>query len=780
MPQAIPYIIAFAKAAAPYLLRAAAMALIQKALIKKPNPGAFPLNVTVRSTIAARRLVFGTVRASGAMVFCATSGSNNKHLWYVIAYAGHQCSALKDLYLDKFKIAAADINGSTGAVSTAVLDGKLKCWDHLGTGAQAVDTNLDTDFTEWTSNHRLRGICYRVLRFERSDKAFPTGAPESCTSVVDGMLHYDPQLDSTNGGAGSHRRDDPSTWAFSRNSALALRSYVSGGSVVNDQVTRLIRYGLKEADSRILDSYTRAAAAICAQSLSGANAPPSGAQPRYTCDLEVACDEPRREILENILATMGPGQLVQVHGQWRMYAAEYTAPVHTFTELDLVDGLGVDIDDTTGDDERLNQVSAVYIDAAKDYTEQSTPVRTNAAYVTQDGGKELFDEVSLRGVTDEYRAQRLAELALRRSRQMRRIRIPFGRQGLKIAPWETFTFDHSGYGWSGRVFRCIVAREIEYNETGGMIVWVTAIAEASSIYTDLVTADYTTGTSVTNSLQSEAPDPPTSLSAVALPRAIEFRWTLGEFWRQNGIVELIRHTASTPSSSGTVVWRGRGDRAVVQIEDSAVYYWWVRIATIGGQTSATEPASTGYAAAAMRDSTILSDANFELATDSTYWQATNGYASSSAATGVAIVNSGGVTAGVLQLTGDSTTKVVWNKRSTLFPVITGQSIRCRFRWRRTNTISSALTTDQIFGMAFSTTGGDIPPASLVGGASLYKTRADINAVNVNEWQEDEFTGTVANQPKSSTQLPHLQVTIDMQPACTGGVIEVDQLQAHLN
>src|SRR6185295_10350671 len=150
---------------------------------------------------------------------------------------------------------------------------------------------------------------------------------------------------------------------------------LSGGSVVNDQASRLIMYGLKEADSRIDDAYTIAAANIADQSLSGGNAPPSGAQVRYTCDLEASCDQTRRDIIEDILACGGPGQLIYLHGKWRMYAAAYDAPSYTFTQDALVAPL--EIEDTTGEEDRFNAISALFIDASKEYTEQTTVVRSN-------------------------------------------------------------------------------------------------------------------------------------------------------------------------------------------------------------------------------------------------------------------------------------------------------------------------------------------------------------------------------------------------------------------
>jgi hypothetical protein len=608
MPQAVPaVIIAAGSAIAAGAITTGiiigfvvnvALAYLSEALAKKPrDPGRPPVNVTINDAVEYRHLVVGTRRVGGSFVYVRTSGSANKYLWYVIAYADHQCNALGDAWFDEFEVPSADINAGTGAVSTTWANGKLWIWNHLGTQAQTADAQLTAEFTvgadyvKWVSTDRLRGVCYRVIKMERDDVAFPTGAPNYVSAIVDGAKVYDPRLDSTNGGSGTHRMDDPSTWAFSHNWALNTLWLLTGGSVVNDQASRLVKYGLKEDYSRIDWPFWVAAANIADQSVSGANAPPSGAQVRYTLDMEFSCSQTRQEILDAAIAA-GAGELVYVHGKWRLYAGAYDAPVHSFDQDDLRGEM--EIEDTTDEKERVNRVAALFVDSASHYLEQTTPFRFNAAYDTQDGSRELTKELELLGVTDGYRAQRICELQLRRARQMRRVVFRFGRSGMKVAPFETFSFSHSRLGWSSREFRC-VKRSRERAQDGGVITVITALTEDSSIYTDLLTADYNTGTSTTNAIQSEPPEAPTALTATPHVRAVEFNWTLGAFWTLHGITELWGNTTDS-FGSATKIWEGRGTRVVVGRDDLTIRYYWVRVRTIGGQTSDSYPATNGVQA----------------------------------------------------------------------------------------------------------------------------------------------------------------------------------------
>jgi hypothetical protein len=572
--------------------------LIRK-LSKRNEGGAPELNITLRTTIEPRHIVLGTRRTAGVLAFYGTSssgGATKDYLWYVIVMAGHQCSAMGDVYLDVEKILNSDINAGTGAVTGGKFSGKASIWKHLGTSAQTVDTNVDSAFTEWDTNHKLAGCAYIVVRLQRDDAVYQGGAPQSITTITDGALCYDPRKDSTNGGAGTHRMSDPSTWQFSRNPPLHARWIISGGSVTNDTGTRMIKYGLREDDTRIDDAAIIAAANHCDEVLSGANAPPSGSQTRYYCDGEFTCGENRRDILNAILASMA-GTLVVVKGKWTLYAGVYQTPVHTLTQDDLFDG-DLDIQDTTPRSERYNAVSATYVDAANLYQDATTILRTDSTYETQDGGEQIPKDppLDLRAVVGSEQAQRLAEIDKRLSRMMRTVKLPGSLNLLKIAPYEGIVFSHARYSWTNRVFRC---RERRADTVAGAgQVTITAVRDDPGVWTDMVTADYTSGTSSTGTFTNDGPDAPTGLTTTAVPSGILFKVTMPSFFAAGSAIEIWEHTASTPFSSATLVASIRSDTIILTRRDTTTRYYWTRVRDQRGAVSSTFPASTGQAAAA--------------------------------------------------------------------------------------------------------------------------------------------------------------------------------------
>lgn len=544
-----------------------------------------PIQVMVRSTIEFRRIVLGKQRCHGALVYYRTSSPNsdevNKYLWYVVVFAGHQCNSITDIWIDKVHIADAQIDPGTGEVSQAHLNGKMYIWKYLGTSAQTADPNITAAIpSEWTSDHRLQGNTYIVIRMERDDDAYPNGAPQDVSALIEGALCYDPR-------EGGHDPDDPSTWEYTENPILHARWLLTGGSVINDDTTRLIRYGLKESDDRIDDTYTIAAANVCDASV---NIPDSGTEPRFKCGIELSCGESREEQLLLVLATCA-GQAIYIR-KWRLYAAAYETPTHALTDADIRGP--IEIDDIGDIEERYNQTTAVYFNALDEYVESTSPLHTDEDYEEQDG-EPLLKELDLRGVTSVFQAERLCNFALQQSRNMRTIQFPGGFDLMKIAPWETFTLSNTRLGWTNRVFR-LLSRQLVFDEANGVITpKLVARQESSAAYADLDPGDYIGDSSTSSGGRDVSPPGPAeSLTTYGQTDGILVTWdgTLGP----TGLFELYESTASNMAGQ-TRVYYGQNNSVLLPKVDTTTYYYRVRTVR-SGIPSAYAPSTGSVAGAA--------------------------------------------------------------------------------------------------------------------------------------------------------------------------------------
>lgn len=192
--------------------------------------------VNVRGSMQPRQLIYGQIRTAGHIVYYNVNGPNSKYLWYVIVVCGHQCEAIDDVFLDDRHAPWQTINPTTGEVSDVQFEGndgksKLYIWKHLGTAAQAADPMLIDNFPAlWSSDHRASGVAYIVLRLELDDKVWPNGSPSLIEALVKGCRVYDQRKDSTNGGSGTHRINDATTWEWSPNWALCSADYFDDGT----------------------------------------------------------------------------------------------------------------------------------------------------------------------------------------------------------------------------------------------------------------------------------------------------------------------------------------------------------------------------------------------------------------------------------------------------------------------------------------------------------------------------------------------------------------------
>jgi|694.fasta_scaffold14338_11 hypothetical protein len=178
-------------------------------------------------------VVYGKRQLGLTRVFVESSGDDNKYLYVagvLCEGGGAGITAIDEVYVDD-KLVTFDgalTDGTLREVSSTDTnyykgESLISIQPFFGLDNQSASSLLD-ETTNWTENHKLSGLAYVALRFRWNQDAY-SGLPE-VRITVRGKKIYDPRLDTTKGGSGSHRQDDPTTWAYSANSSLVLLDYL--------------------------------------------------------------------------------------------------------------------------------------------------------------------------------------------------------------------------------------------------------------------------------------------------------------------------------------------------------------------------------------------------------------------------------------------------------------------------------------------------------------------------------------------------------------------------
>jgi hypothetical protein len=559
---------------------------------RSANNQPVPQTFMARGTVYPRSMIYGATRTSGVVVFeytATTTGTANESLYFVVAIAGHQLDVMGDTYFDNVQIVRSWIDNVTGVITVGQFAGYAQIFFHLGTDGQTVDADLNAKFTAWDTNHRGRGVAYLVVRCVHNTTVYSQGPPQNFFVSVKGRRLYDPRLDSTNGGSGSQRVNDATTWSFSSNPALACADYITGGSTVYDVATPIRSLGMGEDPSRIDWALVANAANICDQSC----ALPVASQTRYVIAGVLSCSDTHAQNLGKITAAMS-GQVVYRGGKYRIYAGAYDSPTQTFTDSDLI-GSGYEIL-APGRANLYNTVSPIYVDPARNFQQVTSAINQNSTYVTADG-EAILRSVDLTLVDNEYRAQRIGALILAQSRNLISVTLYFGINGFTLSTWDTFFLTLVEPGWVNKVFR-VTDWKFNPDQPG---VTITAREESSAAYGDPLGSSYAApGTATAGANTQEGPDAPTALTISGIPNGIQFVWTPGAYVPKGATYEIWEYTANTPFSSATRVLSGHsGTTAVIAKSDTTARFYWVRCVTHGGVVSGTFPAGNGQSGAAI-------------------------------------------------------------------------------------------------------------------------------------------------------------------------------------
>lgn len=228
MPQAVPFLIAAAKVIGTAIVNAAIAWGVTELMglndPPKPEAGKAPL----KQTIPPEQVGYGRCRVSGPYLLWETV---NGYALDVIALLKGPIDGFEKYYLNDDEVTLL-----AGGVVAVGADGRyrrtneqsLRIFSRVGAAvstpyAEIIPISAGT----YTAAHYAHGVATMAIimksvnKPELIPKLFPNG-PVQGSAVVRASKVYDWRLDSTRGGSGSHRLDDPSTWAWSENPVVCL------------------------------------------------------------------------------------------------------------------------------------------------------------------------------------------------------------------------------------------------------------------------------------------------------------------------------------------------------------------------------------------------------------------------------------------------------------------------------------------------------------------------------------------------------------------------------
>ena len=477
---------------AGYFAVGAGLSMLSRALAPKPNIGAQMRGITqtTREPASSRKIIYGRMRVGGQVVFISHSGDDNKYLNMAIVFATHEIEAYDEIWFNDNRVwdATNGFNGDWGTYVT--IDRKF------GTAGQAASTQLVNANSRWTTDHKLSGIAYIAFRLEWNADQFPQGVP-NITAVIKGKKVYDPRT---------------STTSWSQNPALCLRDYMLDQS-----------YGLGEVATNLNDTSISDAADLCDEQVGTTEGVPvnqivsgvlyeitfvgttdftaigassntvgvqftaTGAgtgtgkatrnfQTRYKCNGILDTANQIKANIEQLLSAMG-GRLTYSGGEYFVDGAEYQTPTVTFTEADIVS----DIQTQTKQSRRgiYNGVKGIFVSEEKNYKVLDYPAQISSTYEAEDGDPVYLD-MPLPCVTNNTQAQRLAKIALLKSRQQVLMTMTTNLKGLRVKVGDTIQVTNDRLNYTSKVFEVI-----DYSlaiTDGALGVNLTCIETAAALY----------------------------------------------------------------------------------------------------------------------------------------------------------------------------------------------------------------------------------------------------------------------------------------------------------
>lgn len=417
---------------------------------KKARNGKVQITYDVEGA-APREMLIGRGLTKGSFVFGATGGQHRKYWAQVYALADHRCEALEEIFINRAPV----LNGTTLTHGTrtalsAFASGGTRLWVtwYDGRHDQTADSYLISltsgQGLPWTSNHRGRGVSYCII-----EHLWDSDNPESYSYEfqLKGARIYQERLDTTAGGSGAQRWDDPDTWTYTTNAAEALRHFLRG--IVLSPSSSGMWFGVGAALDFLDPFETYEAQAEHCDDLIALQA--GGTQKRYEANGWLSAANDHKTNLQRLADCM-VADAVDEGSRVSIRLSEPQTPVIELEDSDLVSDEETVIGANARGDDVVNRIEGRFQDPANKYQAVDYAAVSNATFEEIDGA-ELSETWNQPLEISQERAQRKATLFLNKRRRTVELEEHFGPKAKDVRPGDWLTRKSALRGFpSGKTF----------------------------------------------------------------------------------------------------------------------------------------------------------------------------------------------------------------------------------------------------------------------------------------------------------------------------------------
>lgn len=412
---------------------------------KQKTPGIQSTHTTSGGT-EPQATVLGRFATRGHLVYQCSYDENNKWLAHVVELGDLPGATLRNLildgvYADLGPVDSLGLRPILSKTEEGIPYGYIAFYDGTQTTAHSHLVNWRGGATDrpWTPDHILTGTCYAVLYFYRRDHLYPSGVPRYAFEL-DGPPLYDIRKDSTVGGNGSHRFNDPASWDQTANPLVIAYNVLRGIALPSGDIWG---GGFPAEDL----PYTEWAEAMdaCDIGIEGVG------RAQFEAGFEVKFEEAPADFLEELFSAAN-AQIVETGGYWYPIVGSATVASATISDDDVLISQAWQHDPFPGLENTFNAVTTTYTSPASLWEASTLETIVKDEWVAEDGRQKLF-ELNLPMVYIAEQARQLTDALLRENRRFRTHRLPLPGEYARLRPLQNVHLSLQDYGYDAKTFR---------------------------------------------------------------------------------------------------------------------------------------------------------------------------------------------------------------------------------------------------------------------------------------------------------------------------------------